>query len=175
MPEEAFDALKEHGARTRHFAVTGVLYLHADHQGIAFPSETTVGKAIGCSERTVRRVMSDLVNWGFMTVARSEGEANTYCLRHIYAPTPVTSVRGQGSRPRTLVTTTPDTSVPGPRTPVTAEQSLNSVEQSPGPRAAEERGPGEEPTAVDPRDHSDDPRLQAAFSRFLDHATMEGQ
>lgn len=155
-----FKTLKRHGAQASHRATIDILYLHADRTGMCYPGEETIAKEAGCTVRTVRRALRDLEGWGLVEVARGGGVAsNTYFLLHVFRPrTPDTGDRGvtpvtttpdaHVPQPRTPVSVTPVTRVPQPRTPMSAKQSLQQSSNtppnsSPGPRAAEERGPGE--------------------------------
>lgn len=131
-PEPVVEALGNRKAHAGHWSTAVVLYLHADPRGQCNPSESTIAKLAGCTERTVKRAIRDLEDWGIVRVVRSSGIANTYHLAtRDVLDTGDTGIPGQDRSPGTPVTPCRDIGVPGPVTPGSPkqeelEQSLNS-------------------------------------------------
>ena len=66
----------------------------------AWPSQKTIADDIGCSDRTVRDAIRELVDAGYVTVVRVEGDSSHYYLDPLnggQTPTPEADLRGVGS------------------------------------------------------------------------------
>ena len=128
------------------WAVLIALYVHADDDGVCWPSVTRIATLTGADRSTVIRAVGWLEDNGVITRQRTPGKANLYRLptRRSLATSGGHATSGEGE----LVASPHRTSgipatklVASPPPKLLKEQPLNTA--SPAPRAAEERGAGE--------------------------------
>ena len=78
------DVLRRHGRALGPYciAVYAVLALHADRDGIAWPSQTTIAKMVGISRPTVATSLDLLVGFGLVRIVRkgARGRSTRYQL-----------------------------------------------------------------------------------------------
>ena len=123
------------------------LYLHADAKGTCWPGTKTLEELTGFDRSTVIRAVNWLVAHGFVLRRKTRGKANVYQLPVMSAFG--TSGVGATSETDGLVASAPSTSGVGATQLVASappeQEELEQALNTPEPRAAEERGPGEGP------------------------------
>jgi len=104
-----------------------VVMIHEGEKQFAFPSQETIGKRVGVSERHIRRIMRELESAGFLvTEARSGRTSLSRVNWNKFVVNPGHPRPGsQNSTPDTHVLPTLDTGVLPPRTPTSYEHKGN--------------------------------------------------
>ena len=141
------------------WAVLTGLYLHADRDGVCFPSIDTLQHLTGFDRSTIIRAVKWLVAHGFVERFKTKGKHNRYRL-----PASATSGVDATSEAGGLVAPAPSTSgvgAPELVAPAPPKQFFEQPLNTPEPRAAEERGPGDMSAALDGMS----PELRAAAGR----------
>jgi DNA-binding transcriptional ArsR family regulator len=127
-----------HKASAAQWSVLAALYLHAGPDGSCFPSLTRLEDLTGLDRRTVSRAIVALLGAGIISREKSPGRANVYRLTTRGGSAPTCGEVGASQTP-TRGNSVPEVGAPVPPKQEELEQAINT----PGPRAAEERGPGE--------------------------------
>ena len=106
-----------------------VLLLLADYasrDGAAWPSESTLARRAGLSERQVRRLIGEIASYGIVDLDHRPGRSTVYRFPTAQVVhTPDTHGRGTGTATPDTRDRTPDTHDRRPQTPMTAEPTKN--------------------------------------------------
>lgn len=88
------EAVKMRGASGAQWSVFVAVRLHADSDGLCYPSVTTLERLTGLNRRTVTRAIGWLVNAGIIARVKTPGRSNVYQLttRGSLAPSEVTQL-----------------------------------------------------------------------------------
>lgn len=132
---------------------------HVDAQDRAWPGMERIGAAARCSERTARRVMAQLVEWGYVTRERREG-------RHGHLSTYLYTLQ----RPVRLSDGPADTLAEGPADSVAAAPPDIQVDGGPADtQVAGHEVPTGEPPSGEPPYPPSDPTTEHLAKRARDH------